>query len=223
MIQQFILQNVQNSSKRTEIPPSARYKDNILVRLNRVGADGETPREALERAQGPYTAATSLTFTVENCSETISFLDVELGWGAQGTPTLNVKRPVFSEFQGQASPPAQKRLLDAHSPTAHTMLQSYIPACMKSCAHNAMPDTQYAENVARVTAMCASKSYPNSWWRPLMLRQAEKKDQMGVFLLHTDHVVRWTLRQRQSRQAKPNATNIFRSGGHQRACTWHPS
>ena len=32
---------------------------------------------------------------------------------------------------------------------------------------------------------------------------------MGVFLLHTDHVVRWTLRQRQSKQAEPNATNIF--------------
>ena len=32
---------------------------------------------------------------------------------------------------------------------------------------------------------------------------------MGVFLLHTDHVVRWTLRQRPSKQAEPNATNIF--------------
>ena len=33
--------------------------------------------------------------------------------------------------------------------------------------------------------------------------------QKGVFLLHTEHVVRWTLRQRQSKQAEPNATNIF--------------
>ena len=50
---------------RTKMPPSARYRDNILVRLKRVGADGEARREAPERAQGAYGAATGLTYTAE--------------------------------------------------------------------------------------------------------------------------------------------------------------
>ena len=158
---------------RSQIPPTARYRDNILVRL-RADASGVTPQDALERTQRAYAAATGLTFTVENCSSRIQFLDVELGWEPSGTPTLNVKRPCFSEIPGQPNPPANKRLLDAHSPTASTMLQSYIPACMKHCAHNAIPVSQYPENVSRVATLCLAKLYPPSWWRPMVLRHADR-------------------------------------------------
>ena len=82
---------------RTKIPPSARYRDNILVRLNRVGADGETPQEAPERAQGAYAVATGLTFTVENCSETIALIPgCRAGMG--GTGYINTERQTASFF-----------------------------------------------------------------------------------------------------------------------------
>ena len=43
-----------------------------------------------------------------------------------------------------------------------TILQSYVSACMKHCAHNAIPETRYQENIVRIAALCLS-------WRPIML------------------------------------------------------
>ena len=54
-----------------------------------------TPQDTLEHTNNAYTAATGLTFTVENCPSKIQFLDVELGWEPSGKPALNVKQPCF--------------------------------------------------------------------------------------------------------------------------------
>ena len=151
----------QKALDRSTIPPTAGSRDNILVHL-RADALGVTPQDTLECTKNAYAAATGMTFTVENCSSRIQSLDVELGWEPLGTLGLNVKQQRFSQIPGLTNPAAHKRLLDARSPSASTMLQSYILARMKHCAQNAIPVSQYPENVSGVATLCLAKLYPPS-------------------------------------------------------------
>ena len=60
-------------------------------------ATGISLEERLEQTRHAYAAAIGLTFTVENCSTRIQFLDVEMGWELLWKPTVNVKKPCFSD------------------------------------------------------------------------------------------------------------------------------
>ena len=78
-----------------------------------------------EHVTSQLQAGIGMQLTVEAVTQHLPFLEAMVFVTSESTVELSVKPPVFTQKCGDSHPPSHRRLLDACSPNAHEILQSF--------------------------------------------------------------------------------------------------
>ena len=73
---------------------------------------------------------------------------------------VSMKAPTFISNPGDSSRPADRKMLDFSSPNCQAMLRSFIPNCVKKCAHYRHDRVGFLNNVRNLVSVLSKKAYP---------------------------------------------------------------
>ena len=157
------------------LPPLLRYRDNYLVYIQDP-LDPSTPSlcelsQTLHRAIG-------MEVTVEGEGRKLNFLESCLCFDEKNRPTVSTRTHIFDGKPGDSTPPAHRKMLDAHSPNCPSMLESYVPNVIKKSSLYRDAPTGFAHNVCNAVSLFNKKEYPQAWWKRTLLSKASK---IGLF------------------------------------------
>ena len=119
------------------LPPIVRYRDNFLVPVLHSALHHMSPMQFIEEVSSQLHTGIGMQVTVEVVTQRLPFLEALVFVTSESTIEPSVKPPVFTQNRGDCHPPSHRRLLDACSPNAHEMLQSFVPNQVAKCIHYA--------------------------------------------------------------------------------------
>ena len=168
----IVLMYLERNVSWGSFPPCMRYRDNYLFYLR---ASDRNPGEYLAGVSERLQDAVGLPLQVEGWGESLDCLESTLCF-TNGLPDIGLKVPLAFAPRGSPTPPQFVKMVDAHSPNAPRVLQSFIPNIFRKANWYRFDDLRFVINIGHMIRLLRTKGYPSAWWRPTMFAKAAALD-----------------------------------------------